>query len=291
VVHTSTSLTTPCSTKSTSTTRATAWRTSLISFASTQNSQTLTRFSAWQHPIKLLPAPANLYDKANQIGKTFAFKVTGNASARKAAFSRAAAAFGEAVRALPDRPELLTDWGNAALAAGDLATATLAYRRALAIDGGNVRARHNLAWLRGRQSDAFRPLAGGATDTLLFFHAWTRAKKLVVGGVAFAIAILLIIPWSGRRRRAGLAMLPLAVWLAMLASVVIEDRRPDDAVVMDDVVLRAADSAGAPAALPQALPRGVEVTVLERRDAWTKVRLAGGVVGWLPAGAVERVAR
>ena len=220
-----------------------------------------------------------------------AMQVTGNASARKAAFSRAAAAFGEAVRALPDRPELLTDWGNAALAAGDLATATLAYRRALAIDGGNVRARHNLAWLRGRQSDAFRPLAGGATDTLLFFHAWTRAKKLVVGGVAFAIAILLIIPWSGRRRRAGLAMLPLAVWLAMLASVVIEDRRPDDAVVMDDVVLRAADSAGAPAALPQALPRGVEVTVLERRDAWTKVRLAGGVVGWLPAGAVERVAR
>jgi len=29
---------------------------------------------------KLQAAPANLYDKANQIGKTFAFKVTGNAS-------------------------------------------------------------------------------------------------------------------------------------------------------------------------------------------------------------------
>ena len=36
---------------------------------------------------------------------------------------------------------------------------------------------------------------------------------------------------------------------------------------MDDVVLRAADSAGAPAALTQPLPRGVEVTLLERRDA------------------------
>jgi hypothetical protein len=222
-----------------------------------------------------------------------AMQLTGNPTARKAAFARAATGFGEAVRAMPDRPELLTDWGNAALGAGDVATATLAYRRALAIDGGNPRARHNLAWLRGHRADALRPATGGATDTLLFFHAWPRARKLIVGSAAFAIAILLVVPWSGRRRRglAGLALLPLAVWVAMLASVVFEDRHPDDAVVMDDVVLRAADSAGAPAALSQPLPRGVEVTVIERRDAWTKVRLAGGAAGWVPAGAVERIAR
>ncbi len=221
-----------------------------------------------------------------------AMQLTGNPTARKAAFVRAEAGFGEAVRAMPDRPELLTDWGNAALGAGDVATATLAYRRALAIDGGNPRARHNLAWLRGHTSDAFRPPASGATDTLLFFHAWPRARKLLVGSAAFAIAILLLVPWSGRRRRgfAGLALLPLAVWVAMIASVVFEDRHPDDAVVMDDVVMRAADSAGAPAALSQPLPRGAEVTVLERRDAWTKVRLPGGMAGWVPAGAVERIA-
>jgi oxygen tolerance protein BatD len=222
-----------------------------------------------------------------------AMQLTGNASARRAAFARAESALGDTVRAMPGRPELLTDWGNAALGAGDVATATLAYRRALAIDGGNARARHNLAWLRSRQSDAFRPAAGGATDTLLFFHAWPRARKLVVGAAAFAVAILLLVPWSGRRRRGfvGLSLLPFAVWLAMLGSVVVEDRRPDDAVVMDDVVLRAADSAGAPAALPQPLPRGVEVTVIERRDAWTRIRLAGGIAGWIAAGAVERVDR
>jgi hypothetical protein len=222
-----------------------------------------------------------------------AMQLTGDATGRKAAFARAERGFGEAVRAIPDRPELLTDWGNAALGAGDVATATLAYRRALAIDGGNPRARHNLAWLRGRQPEAFRPAASGATDTLLFFHAWPRARKLIVGGAAFAVAILVLVPWSGRRRRgfAGLAVLPLAVWIAMLASVVFEDRHPDDAVVMDDVVLRAADSAGAPAALSQPLPRGIEVAVIERRDAWTKVRLAGGMAGWVPADAVEWIAR
>jgi hypothetical protein len=245
-----------------------------------------------------IAAPARIAHDASALGEgrtayQEAMQLTGNATARKAAFARAKAAFGEAVRVMPDRPELLTDWGNAALGAGDVATATLAFRRALAIDGGNLRARHNLAWLRSRQPDLFRPLAGGATDTLLFFQAWPRARKLLVGSAAFAIAILLLVPWSGRRRRglAGGSLLPLAVWVAMLASVVFEDRHPDDAVVMDDVVLRAADSAGAPAALSQPLPRGVEVTVIEHREAWTKVRLAGGPAGWIPAGAVEHIAR
>jgi len=222
-----------------------------------------------------------------------AMQLTTNPTARKAAFARAEAAFGEAARAMPDRPELLTDWGNAALGAGDVATATLAYRRALALDGGNLRARHNLGWLRSQKAETLRPPAGTAADTLLFFHAWPRARKLVVGSAAFAIAILLLVPWSGRRRRgfAGLALLPLAVWVAMLASVVFEDRHPDDVVVMEDVVLRAADSAGAPAALAQPLPRGAELTLIERRDTWTKVRLPGGMAGWVPAGAVERITR
>jgi SH3-like domain-containing protein len=56
-------------------------------------------------------------------------------------------------------------------------------------------------------------------------------------------------------------------------------------------VLRAADNAGAPAAMSQPVPRGAEVTIVETRDTWTKVRLANGTAGWLPAGAVEPVSR
>ncbi|MBA3465334.1 MAG: BatD family protein, partial [Deltaproteobacteria bacterium] len=52
-----------------------------------------------------------------------ALGLTTDATARKAAFARAAVALGDAVRATPDRPELLADWGNAALGAGDVATA------------------------------------------------------------------------------------------------------------------------------------------------------------------------
>lgn len=222
-----------------------------------------------------------------------AMGLTTDATARKAAFARAELAFGEAARAAPDRPELLADWGNAALGAGDVAIATLAYRRTLVLDGSNARARHNLAWLQGRQAEAFKPATAGATDTLLFFHSWPRARKLIVGSIAFALAILMLVPWDGRRRKAltGLAVLPFAVWIAMIMSVVLESRHADDAVVMDDVVMRAADSAGAPAALMQPLPRGIEVTVLEQRDAWTQIQIANGTQGWVPAGAVEKIRR
>ena len=222
-----------------------------------------------------------------------AMNIEGNATARKAAFARAEVALGEAVRASPDRPELLADWGNAALGAGDLATAVLAYRRALALDPGNSRARQNLAWVRARQPDMLRPAqTSGATDTLLFFHTWPRARKLIVGAVAFAVGVLLLVPWTGRRKKAlgMLAVIPFAVWIAMVGSVLLEDRRVDDAVVMDDVVLRAADSAGAPAALSQPLPRGTEVTILERRGSWTQVRVANGTAGWVASGAVEKIA-
>jgi hypothetical protein len=214
-----------------------------------------------------------------------------DATARKAAFARAAVALSDAARNAPDQPELLTDWGNAALGAGDVATATLAYRRALAIDASNARARRNLGWLRSRLPDAMRPAESSATDALFFFHSWPRPRRLLVGAVAFAIAILLLVPWGGRRRRAltGVAVLPFAVWLAMVVSLLLEDRHADDAVVMDGVVLRAADSAGAPAALTQPLPRGAEAGIVERRDAWTKIRLANGTAGWVPDGAVQRI--
>lgn len=216
-----------------------------------------------------------------------------DASARKAAFARAATLLGQAARSEPGRPELLADLGNAALAAGDVATATLAYRRALAIDAENPRARHNLAWLRSRQPELLRPADDSANDSLFFFHTWPRAHRLLVGAVAFAVMILLLVPWHGRRRRAfvGLALLPAAVWIAMVVSLLVEDRHAGDAVVIDDAVLRAADSSGAPAAMAQALPKGAEVTITERRDAWTKVRVPSGTTGWVQSGSVEPVTR
>ncbi len=217
-------------------------------------------------------------------------------SERRERFARAAATFAEVVRALPGRPELLVDWGNAALNAGDVATATLAYRRALVIDGAHPRATHNLSLLRSKRSEAYRASASSATGTLFFFHTWPRSRRLLLGALAFAVAVLLLVPWRradadpkaearARGRRRGLRALslaPFAVWAAMTLSFFLEDRRLDDAVVMESVLLRAADSGGAPLAISQPVPRGAEVTVISRRDHWARIRLPSGSAGWVP---------
>src|SRR5262249_5016659 len=102
---------------------------------------------------------------------------------------------------------------------------------------------------------------------------------------------LLAVPWANRRRRGmyAVAALPLAIWVAMMVSLLVEDRHSDDAIVMDGVVLRAADSPGAPAAIAQSLTPGTEVPILEHRDSWARVGMANGTGGWVPDGAVEHV--
>ena len=206
-------------------------------------------------------------------------------------FAAAAAAFARAVEATPSAG-LYADLGNAALGAGDVGAAVLAYRRALTLAPDDRRSARNLAWVRGRLPPELRPAGASAADTLWFFHTWPRSRRLIVGALAFAIAILVLVPWRGRRARGltPVAALGGLIWLAMSLSLVLERDRPDDAVVMQALVLRTADHAGAPAARATPLPAGVEVAISERRGDWVRIR-AGAVTGWLPAAAVEPVAR
>lgn len=213
-------------------------------------------------------------------------------AAKQRAFASAATGFARAARAEPSAA-VYTDLGNASLGAGDLGGAVLAYRRALALDGSETRARRNLAWVRGRLPVELRPASSSATETLFFFVSWSRDRRLVIGALAFAIMILGVTPWRGARRRnlAPVAAVAGLVWGAMTISLVVEDRHRGDVVVMQASVLRTADSAGAPAARVTPLPAGAEATVTERRGDWVRVRMAGNATGWLPAAAIEPVAR
>jgi hypothetical protein len=213
-------------------------------------------------------------------------------AARRAAFARAADALAQAAAAHPRASELLTDWGNAALGAGDVATATLAYRRALAAEPGNRRAQRNLSWLRSKQDPSLRVAGADAADTLFFFHRWPRAWRWLLGAGAFALVLLLVAPWGGAGRRGlrALAIGPLLVWVGMVGSLLLERRGDAGAVVVDSIVVRAADSIGAPAALTQPLPPGTEVDLVEARAGWRRIRLGNGTTGWVPDGALVVVA-
>lgn len=209
-------------------------------------------------------------------------------------FEQAADALRPAALANPTAPELQVDWGNAALGAQDRGWAVLAWRRALRADPGNERAERNLEWLRDRLPVWLpRPASAGALDSLLFWlDRLTAAQLLLIGGVGFATAVLVIVPWRRRPQpwRRALAALAAAVWLTATASAVLTVNAGDAAVVvLDGATLRSADSVGASPTFANPLPAGTEVAIVEDRAGWLRVALADGTQGWLAATSVAKV--
>ena len=222
---------------------------------------------------------------------------TAERDARLESFRRAERLFARAASDPRATPELLTNLGNAALQAEHLGTAVLAYRRALALDPDHPRALQNLAHARSLLPEWVpKPSEGGLLDSFFFWHrTLTRSDRALAGAAAFALAAVLL---AGGIRLAQptlrtAAILPVLVWLALVASVAVDSSSGADAdavVTADEAVARAADSALAPSALPAPLPGGVEVRVLERRSPWTRVRLANGRDAWLAESALTEVA-
>ncbi len=210
--------------------------------------------------------------------------------------------FGEAERlfaALVPRhgnsPELLTDWGNAALGSQEIGRAVLAYRRALRLSPRHDRAQKNLVWIRARSPEWLpRPRERGVLDSLFFWHHNLAAsQRHMIGALAFAAGLILLAPWSARRTRLlrRLAIPLLLVWVATTGSAMLEPDASRDAVVLTDgTTVRSADSLGAPPSLANPLPAGTEVRILEIRQAWTRVALTDGTLGWVGSSNVESVA-
>ena len=209
-------------------------------------------------------------------------------------FARAERDFRPLAAQRGEAPDLLVDWGNAALGAGDRGRAVLAWRRALAVDPGNERAARNLAWVRDRAPIWLpRPVAGGALDSLFFWRGrLSVAQRHWLGACAFALVVLMSIPWSRRRARTlrRLAIVPFVVWVTATGSALLSTGGSAAAVLLvDGTALRSADSMGAPPAFGNPLPAGAELTVLEDRITWVRAALADGTQGWLPASSVARV--
>lgn len=192
--------------------------------------------------------------------------------------------------------ELYVNMGNAALGAERLGPAILAFRRSLEIDPDHARASQNLAHVRSLLPDWVpRPEQAALLDS---FFSWggrlSHSERQALAGLLFLVAAALLaasIRWQRRSLR-NLVWLPAIAWLIVVASLTAERWRASGSqavIVAAEVTARAADSAHAPARFSQSLPGGTEVEELERRDTWSRIRLADGREAWVPASAIARV--
>jgi tetratricopeptide (TPR) repeat protein len=177
--------------------------------------------------------------------------------------------------------------GNAALKAGKLGEAVLAYERALRRDPGDDDARANLALARKQNVDK---VVGGGSGPAFF----TRVARVVPPGpvtVAFLIAwcllfaALLTLRLLRRRR----VLISLVAALGLLGSVVAGSLLADvawyrdhvvQAVVMDPVIqVRKGPAPRFDTAFE--LHQGFEVRLLDQDGPYVQVRLVNGLEGWV----------
>lgn len=216
--------------------------------------------------------------------------------ARRAGFQQAEQGFAALIAAGHESPELYTNLGNAALQAGRIGEAVLAYQRALRIEPTAVTAQQNLAHVRSLlPSWVPRPSGVEARGVMNLDRRIPAAQRSLAAAACFA-AMALALVVAGRRPAGpwrGFALVLGAAWLLLLASVVAgEGRSPARLAVLtaEATPARSSDSALAPLAFPDPLPSGVEVELLEERGEFARVRLANGRDVWVRASGVTPVA-
>lgn len=243
--------------------------------------------------------PAAESDAAVRLERALADYATAQAEmdrdARIAGFQRAARGFAALVDEGAASPALFTNLGNAALQAGHVGQAVLAYHRALRLDPDDATARQNLAHVRSLLPAWVPRPSGRESGAALFVdRRIPLPTRWLAGAGCFAIAALALV-LAGRRRSGawrGLGIVSGLAWLALVASVVLEGRATTARIavlVAEETPARTADSMLAPLALPEPLPAGVEVERLEERGDFARVRLANGRDVWVRSSSVAVV--
>ncbi len=238
-------------------------------------------------PEDLLREALDSYREAQSLSDT---------GRRLAAFARSERLFNAVVDSGAGTSALFANLGTAALQARHLGPAILAFRRALALDAGNQQAHRNLVHARGLlPAWVPKPEESQILDTFFFWHYSMSATQRSAAAAAIFLLLCLLAALGIRRRMPharNAALLLSLLWVALLASLSVESRRSasDDAVVIvSEVVTRSADSPNSPPSFARALPGGTEVTVVETRENWVKVRLGNDREAWLPRGSIASI--
>jgi hypothetical protein len=181
---------------------------------------------------------------------------------------------------------VLFNQGNAFMRAGKKGRAVAAYRRAERYRARDPNLAANLELALGR------PAAPGRRTLLDHFFFWQRwlsyAEKFRVAAAAGGLALLfglwgLLAGRSTLRRSATLAALFLTTLLS--ASAALDWYRYDvvgqGVVVAVETVARKGNAESFASAFSAPLKEGTEFTLREDRGDWLRIRLTGGLEGWI----------
>ena len=195
-----------------------------------------------------------------------------------------------------NNPDLQVNIGNAAMGAERLGSAILAYRRALIMEPTHHRAAQNLAhartllpgWVPRPKVDSIVM----ASFRLPLFRSRIADQSIAI--VCFllastAIAARLAFPSRGFTVTVWITLL---FWITLMGFFGFSKARFDAnpaVVVVPEVVARSADSIHAPSSLPGPLPAGTELSMMEQRGDWLRVRLFDSSDVWVPRSSVTPV--
>lgn len=232
--------------------------------------------------------------------------VRGNAAAEAGDWDAAIEAYEHAATLLPERSAVLSyDLGTAYLHRGDLGRATFHLRRALDWRGGPTTelaesARFNLGVAR-RRAELQASGSGAKIDRP---ETWWDlvVEALRAPGVGWSALVAgwlaLGLGWMhGRRRRHGRGpSTALGAVLLVLASIYLglgllhglalrADRTAPEAIVLEDLV-DARDGAGNHRPVEFRVQGGARVRVVARSPGWRRIRLPGGLEGWVHEDAI-----
>jgi len=219
-----------------------------------------------------------------------------SANARPA-FARAAAAYDELWQRGHRDPDLALNRAHARRLAGNLPGAIAALNEGLAVARWS---RPLQIALEDARSAVGYPLTSDLATQCRPTPPATIGTRLPPSEAWPIAALLWLLACGGVARfamtRSAWWLIFAGVWLAALAlygGLWLQDYRQRErenaarlVIVADDAILRRGNADTYQMRLDAKLPKGVEVRELTRRGGWVQVRLASGVVGWLPLGAV-----
>ncbi len=194
----------------------------------------------------------------------------------------------------PVTAELSVNLGNSALQAEHLGYAIIAYRQALKADPRHEQARQNLQFARSAVPEMYRTDASNQfVDTLFFWNALLSVQAIsLLSGLFFLLAMVCVslsfVGKTGWWRAA--ALLPCLLWAVLLASQLARGLSSTRNAVIhaEDTLVYSADSENSALRLSDPLPDGTEVNVLEIRDRWTEIEVAGRT-GWVHTSALTEL--